>query len=748
MRVTETKQSDGIVGITYRDSVPAWPQPPRPAEGSPDIILVVLDDVGFGALGCFGSEIRTPTIDALASGGVSYTNFHVTPLCSPTRASLLTGRNHHSVGMSLLSNADSGFPSKRGTVTHRAANLAEVLKDNGYSTAIYGKWHLAPLDQTSSVGPFDQWPLARGFERYYGFLEGMTDQFHPELVQDNHRVDPPRSPEEGYHLTEDLVDHAIDFISDQKSTAPDKPYFMYLALSTAHTPHQSPKGYIERYAGMYDKGWDVVRAERHAKQLATGVIPEGTDLAPRNEHVEAWDELSDDDRKVMARLQEAYSAMVEHTDEQLARLIAHLGKVGTRDDTLIVLMSDNGASQEGGQFGTTNTLVYENGDVSTTEENLAGYEDIGGPRNQSNYPWGWAQAANTPLKRYKQNTHAGGVRAPLIMNWPGGIPESAHGYRRQFHHVIDVAPTLLDVVGAQMPEVRAGIPQLPVHGTSMRYTWAAPESDSHRRTQYFEMYGHRAIWHEGWKAVAYHQRGSSYDEDVWELYHLDTDFSECHDLAAERGDILQNLIGRWWSEAERYDVFPLDDRNFAQRAAMYHSASSPRRFHSYRYWPGMVRVPGGVTPLIYDRSYDIEAVVRMAAGDEGVLLAHGDQCGGQVLYVQGGDLRYEYNHQGTRYKVSAAIPSGNAGTLAVHLVKTGERRARAVLYADGSEIGAGDISSTARFMISWQGLTLGVDSLAPVSRDYPPRFPFTGEIDHVDFRLHDDGPHEIHEVID
>ncbi|KAA9153598.1 arylsulfatase [Amycolatopsis acidicola] len=740
-----TASEPGHVGTTYADSRPWWPEPPRPPEGSPDIILVVLDDVGFGTLGCYGSEIATPAIDALAGNGLRYTNFHVTPLCSPTRASLLTGRNHHSVGMSLLSNADSGFPSKRGTITPHAATVAEVLKDNGYSTACYGKWHLAPLDQTSSVGPFDQWPLARGFERYYGFLEGISDQFYPELVQDNQRVEPPKTPEEGYHLTEDLVDHAIDFVSDQKSSAPDKPYFLYLALGTAHTPHQAPREYLERVRGRYDQGWDEVRAARHAEQLRAGVIPPGTDLAPRNDSVVPWDELPADDRRVMARMQEAFAAMVEHTDDQLARLFAHLERLGTRENTMIVLMSDNGASQEGGRDGTVNTIAYENGDSVTTAQNLAGLDEIGGPRNHSNYPWGWAQAANTPLKRYKQNTHAGGVRAPLVVSWPRGITDS--GLRSQFHHVIDVAPTILDLVGADMPELRHGLPQLPVHGTSLRYTFGGADETTRRGTQYFEMYGHRAIWHEGWKAVAYHERGTSYDDDVWELYHLDEDFSECHNLAAQHPEVLQNLIGRWWSEAARYDVFPLDDRNFAERAARYHSASSPRRRRSYRYYPGMTRVPGGITPLIYDRSFTIEAAVDMTAGDEGVLVAHGDVCGGHVLYVRNGQLHYEYNHQGTRYHVAGPL-HGSPERLAMRFTKTGQLCGKASLWCDDSEIGVGTIASTARFMIGWQGLTIGRDSLSPVSWDYPRGFAFTGALRHLDFTLADDGPFDVHEVID
>lgn len=737
----------GHVGRTYADSTPWWPEPVRPRAGAPDVIMVVLDDVGFGSLGCFGSEIRTPAMDGLAANGLAYTNFHVTPLCSPTRASLLTGRNHHSVGMSMLSNADSGFPGKRGFVGHNAAMVQELLRDNGYNTAALGKWHLTPMDQTTSAGPFDQWPLGRGFERYYGFLEGLNDQFFPELVQDNTRTEPPTSPEQGYHLTEDLIDHAIDYISDRASISPDKPYFLYLALGAAHCPHQSPQEYLHAVRGRYDEGWDVLRERRLARQKELGIVPPETELAPRNDGVLPWDELSEPDRTVMARLQEAFAAMLEHTDDQLARLLAHLERLGRRENTLIVLLSDNGASQEGGAIGNTNTIAYENGDTMPVTHAMQQLDEIGTWRCHSNYPWGWAQAGNTPLKRYKQNVHAGGVRAPLLVSWPAAIRES--GLREQFHHVIDVAPTLLDIIGVSAPEVRAGVPQLPLHGASIRYTFDEPHAPSRRKTQYFEMYGHRAIYHDGWKAVAYHEPGTAYGQDRWELYYLPDDFSECHDLAEARPEKLHELIGRWESEAERYQVFPLDDRNFAERAAKYHSAASPRRRSRFELHPGMDRIPGGVTPLIYDRSYRIDVLAECSSADTGVLLAHGDVNGGYVLFLAEGCLQYEYNHQGTRYHVTAPAAFGHGPhRLSLSFQRTGSLRGEASLLVDGIEHGAGIIASTARYMLSWQGLQIGRDPLSPVSSQYPRGSAFTGTLDHVEITLTDNRPDVIHEVLD
>src|SRR5699024_9021263 len=602
------------VGTTYEEVPPFWPEPPRPPANSPDVIVIVLDDVGFGSLGCYGSEIATPAMDALASSGLSYTNFHVTPLCSPTRATLLTGRNHHAVGMSMLSNADSGYPGKRGQVSHRAALVSEVLRGHGFNTAAFGKWHLTPMDQTSNAGPYDQWPLGRGFEHHYGFLEGLTDQFFPELVHDNHRIDPPRSPEAGYHLTDDLVDRLLDYISDQKSIAPEKPYFAYLALGAAHCPHQSHAQYLQRVRGRYDVGWDVIRRRRLEKQKQLGIVPPDTELAPRNEGVQPWHDLTADEQLVMARLQEAFAAMLEHTDDQIARILTHLEALGARENTMIMLLSDNGASQEGGPIGTTNTVAYENGDPVSLESALEQQEDIGTWRLHSNYPWGWAQAGNTPLKRYKQNVHAGGVRAPLIIDWPRRLRGIGGQLRHQFHHVTDITPTILDAAGAAMPDQFRGVPQLPLHGVSLQYTFDAPDAPTEHPKQYFEMYSHRAVIDHGRKAVAYTQRHTAYETDRWELYHLDTDFSECTDLAQQYPEHLDELIATWWSEADRYGVFPLDDRNFAERAARYHSASSPRRRRHFRFHRGTDRIPAGVTPLIYDRSYRIAATV--STGDD------------------------------------------------------------------------------------------------------------------------------------
>jgi arylsulfatase len=733
-------QFEGTIGTTWEESEPWWPPAVRPAKNAPNVVVVLYDDVGFGSFGCYGSEIATPVMDGLAEQGVRYNNVHVTPLCSPTRASLLTGRNHHSVGMSFLANADSGFPGQRGHVTKQAATVAEMLRAAGYNTMCVGKWHLAPIDQTSAAGPYDQWPLGRGFERYYGFLDALTDHFYPDLVHDNHRVEPPKTPEQGYHLTEDLVDHAIQFVQDQVSSSGEKPFFAYLAFGAAHCPHQAPQAFLDKYRGAYDEGWDVVRERRYRRQLELGVIPEGTELAPRNPGVEPWESLSDDEKRVSARLQEAFAAMVDHTDHELGRFVDALKAMGRYDNTIFIVLADNGASQEGGAGGATNIVAYENGNQPSLAENLARLELIGGPRSQTNYPHGWAQVGNTPLRRYKQNTHAGGVRAPLILSWERGL-KSRGEVRSQFHHVIDIAPTLLDLAGASAPPVYNGVPQLPVHGVSLRYSFDDAAAPTRRPTQYFEMFTHRAIWHDGWKAVSFHRRGNAYDEDTWELYKLDEDFSECNDLAAKEPERLKRMIDRWWAEAGRYGVLPLDDRGFPERAVQYQSPGSPRLRSRFVLYPGMARIPSGAAPLMVNRSFRI--VARLAgtgggAAPEGVIVSLGDLSGGFTMYVKAGRAFFEYNHEGVPHLVQSApgAVTGDARTIEFAFERTADHAGTGRLSVDGRPVGEGRIPRSARWFISWSALDVGRDSLSRVSEAYADEFAFTpGALQRVEFEL-------------
>jgi arylsulfatase A-like enzyme len=545
----------GLIGRTVAESTPWWPAPRIAPAGSPDVVLVVVDDVGFADFGCYGSDIDTAHIDELASMGVRFNNFHTTALCSPTRACLLTGRNHHSVGMGVVSNWDTGFPGYRGRVSSEAPILGEMLRSAGYATLAVGKWHLAPIDETTAAGPYDQWPLQRGFNRYYGFLDGATNQWAPDLVYDNHHVDPPAR--DGYHLSEDLVDRSIEFIRDQVSVLPEQPYFLYLCFGTAHSPLHAPAPYIEKYRGAYDRGWDACRDATLARQIELGVVPAGTELAPRNPGVRAWADLSDGEQRVSTRLQEVYAGMIDHTDDQIGRLVDYLRAIGRFDNTLLVLLSDNGATLEGGAMGSVNYFRWVNGLPAEEPAELATrLDEIGGPTTYPVYPMGWGQASNTPLKRYKQNTHSGGIRDPLIVCWPtrlgGGGGGGGGGVRHQFVHASDVAPTILELIGVSGPEG--------IEGTSFAPGLRDPSAPRTKTVQYFEMLGNRAIWNDGWKAVTYHAPGTPFDEDQWELYHLDTDFSECHDLASLHPERLAQLVDLWWSEAARYRVLPLDDR--------------------------------------------------------------------------------------------------------------------------------------------------------------------------------------------
>jgi arylsulfatase A-like enzyme len=733
----------GRIGRTVYDSKPCWHEPPRPREGAPNVLVILFDDVGFAHFGCYGSDIDTPNIDRLAAGGLRYTNFHTTALCSPTRAALLTGRNHHSVGMRGLANWNTGFPNCTGGVARSAGTLAEALRATGYSTFAVGKWHLTPMEETSAAGPFDQWPLSRGFDRYYGFLQGETDQFSPELYCDNHPIDPPQRPEEGYHLTEDLINQAMSMIRSQKSAVPEKPFFTYLCFGACHAPHQAPQEYLEKYKGRYDAGWDVVRQQWYEEQKKLGIISPETQLAPRNPGVEPWDKLPDHQKKLACRLQEAFAAFLDHTDAQIGRLIAFLEEIGEMDNTLILLMSDNGASQEGGPIGVIDTFKWFNGIPEEMDEILARMGEIGGPKSNSNYPWGWAQVGNTPGKRYKQNTHSGGIRDPLIAHWPKGISDRG-GIRGQFHHVTDITPTVLEIVGAEMPESINGVAQMPVHGVSLAYTFPAEAkaNKTRKQSQYFEMFGHRGIWSDGWKAVTYHTHpGKRFEEDVWELYNLDEDFSECRDLAKEKPEKLSEMVELWWTEAGRYGVLPLDDRRYELWRPS-PRAFTPRNRSRYVLYPPVAHMTGEVSPSLGGRSFTVTAEIeRQSAKTQGAIFALGSAHNGIAFYVLGDRLVFDYNLFTKHCKAISDIPVPvGRSTIAVALEKTGDN-GRATISIDGKPCGAVEIPKVLR-MISSTGMDAGRDPGSPVSDDYPSPFDFGGRILRLVFETPERGRRE------
>jgi arylsulfatase A-like enzyme len=713
----------GVIGPTDKESTPHYPPPVQPKAGSPNIVYLVLDDVGFADIGSYGSEIHTPNIDRVAARGLRYNNFHTRAICSATRAALLTGRNSHSVGMRTIANLQNGYPNGRGRITPAAATLAEILSLTGYSTFAVGKCHLVPPNDTSAAGPFDQWPTRRGFDRYYGFLDGMTDQYHPELVQDNTRIETPNRP--NYHLTEDLVDHAIEYVRDQTSVTPEKPFFLYLALGAAHAPHQVPKSYVEKYVPIFKKGWDKTREDRLARQKELGIVPSTTELTAPNEGIKPWNSLSADEKQLFVRLQAAYAGFLEHADEHLGRLFDHLTQIGRSENTLILLVSDNGASQEGGLDGTLNELEYFSRVDVPFAEKLKQIDAIGTERSFTNYPLGWAQATNTPFKRYKQNVHGGGSNDPLIVSWPAGITDVGK-VRPQYVDVIDVTPTVLEIAKIEAPKVYRGTQQLPLHGASFRRTFTDPTAANARHIQYFELHGHRAIWQDGWKAVTFHKPGSEVTDDAWELYNLETDFSESHDIAAQHPDKVKELQNLWWDEAKKYGVLPLDGRNLlASRSSRGQpGALSQRRI--FTYFPGQEHLAGVVAPDIADRSFSITAHVnRSVAGSEGVILANGDSFGGYTFYLKDGRLAFEINGLLGRTDVvsSAELPNGEV-TLRVDITRTTTTEGTAVLTANGQKVGEGHLANTRGLTIVWGGLDIGRDTLNPVSPVYADKKPF------------------------
>jgi len=730
---------EGTFGPTFAESEAWFEEAPHPGAGTPNVVVILLDDLGFSHFGCYGSSIETPNIDRLAAGGLRYTDFHVTPLCSPTRASLLTGRTPHEVGMRAVSNFRTGFPNQLGHISNHAATVAEVLRDEGFATFALGKWHLCQMESASAAGPFDQWPCQRGFDRFYGFLDGETDQFSPDLVYDNHSVSAPATAAEGYHLSEDLVDHAIEFIHDTTSIRPDRPFFTYLAFGATHAPHQAPDGYLAKYRGRFDAGWDVARQEWFTRQVELGLLPDGTELAPRNPGVEAWDDLPDNDRRLAARLQEAFAAFLDHTDAQIGRFVDELEHLGLLDNTLIFLMSDNGASQEGGPFGVMHEMKTFNLILETPDEAVERLDDIGGPHSHSNYPWGWAQAGNTPFRWYKQNTHEGGVHVPLIVHWPAGGHERG-GTRHQFHFVNDVAPTIYDIVGAEVPATYRGLEQIPVSGTSMAYTFGAPDEPSHKHVQYFEMIGHRGIYADGWKAVTRHDKGVPFDDDRWELYHVAVDASECHDLAAEHPDRLQELVALWWSEAEHHGALPLDDRTIELFGARFHDRSPHPASRRYTYRPPLAPMPAQVGAAIGGRSWAMAAEIDRPAGAGGVLYATGTENSGLSFFVHEDHLVFDYNYFGEHHVVVSDRPVPIGESLVAVRFERAKGEADATLTIDGSDVGALHLSKVMHMMSS-VGPSVGFDHGSAVSDRYAAPNPFTGTLHAVHIDADPEGRH-------
>ena len=490
----------GVIGRTTEESSPAWPEPPRPPEGAPNVLIFVLDDVGYGQLSSFGGLVETPVLDSLAANGLRYTNMHTTALCSPSRGCILTGRNHHSIGLASITETSTGYPGYNGILPFDKGMLSEMLVQKGYNTFALGKWHLTPPEHTTAAGPYDRWPLGRGFERFYGFLGGETHQWYPELVYDNHEVEQPKSPEEGYHLSADLADKAIEFIQDSQVNAPDKPFFMYYATGAGHAPHHVPKEWADKYKGKFDMGWDKYREIVHQRQLEMGIIPPGTELSAHDPDVPVWDTLPADAKRLYSRMMEVYAGFMSFTDYHFGRILDFLKEIGELDNTLIMVISDNGASSEGGPVGSLNEMFFFNNVPELLEDNLKMIDVLGGVETLNHYAWGWTNAGNTPFRRWKRETYRGGTTDPCIVSWPKVI-QGRGEIRTHYGHVIDFVPTVLEALGMEAPQSIRGVTQAPIDGVSFAHTFNDAPAPSKHHTQYFEMFGHRAIYHDGWRAV-------------------------------------------------------------------------------------------------------------------------------------------------------------------------------------------------------------------------------------------------------
>ncbi|MFV0522096.1 MAG: arylsulfatase [Mangrovibacterium sp.] len=736
----------GKIAKTFEGSEEDFPQPVTAPKGAPNVLLILLDDVGFGQAGTFGGPIPTPNIDKLAATGLEYTRFHTVGVCSPTRAALLTGRNHHQVGFGTIGELSTGYPGYNSIWGKDVGTVAEVLKQNGYSTAAWGKWHNTPDWETSPLGPFQQWPTGLGFEYWYGFLGGESDQYYPMLFRNTTPVQAPKTPEQGYHLTEDLTKDAIKWIRLEKSISPDKPYFVYFAPGAVHAPHQAPKEWIDKFKGQFDDGWDAMRKYTFERQKKMGVIPQNTKLTKRPDVIPSWDSRTATEKKVYARQMEVFAGFLAHTDYWVGKLIDAARALPGGDNTMVIyIVGDNGASPEGTMNGVLSSIMPQNGFSNTIEQQAAVLDELGGPKHSNNYAVPWSWAGTSPFQWMKRvPSHFGGTRNGMVISWPKGI--KAHGEKRtQFHHVIDIAPTIYKAAGITFPTEINGVKQVPLAGIPMNYTFEDANAKDRRTTQYFETEGRRAIYHDGWVAACYHSApwimsgSTKFAEDKWELYNIDEDFSEANDLAKKYPEKLEEMKKIFDQEAEKYNVFPLDDR-FVERALNPNRPSVTRGKTEFTYYAGTQRIPEGSAAPVYSRTHTITATLDYKNGDEGVIVANGGGAGGYSLYVKGGKLIYYYNFfDMNHYKVSStALPEGK---LKIQMTYTQESKeygggGTAKLYVNGKEVGSGKVDKVipARYS-TCETFDVGVDLGSTVSDEYVAPFAYPNNIDVVHFSL-------------
>ncbi len=753
-----TTEFSGKIELDIRNSEPDWGPyaAPTAPENAPNVLYLVWDDIGIATWDCFGGLVDMPAMTRIADRGVRLSQFHTTALCSPTRASLLTGRNATTVGMATIEEFTDGFPNCNGRIPAETALLSEVLAEHGYNTYATGKWHLTPLEESNLASTKRHWPVSRGFERFYGFLGGETDQWYPDLVYDNHPVTPPGTPEDGYHLSKDIADKTIEFIQDAKVIAPNKPWFSYVCPGAGHAPHHVFKEWADRYDGRFDMGYEKYRETVLDKQKAMGIVPPDTELSPINPYLDVkgpegqpwpmqdtvrpWDSLNAEEKKLFSRMAEVFAGFLSYTDAQIGRILDYLQESGQLDNTLIVVICDNGASGEGGPNGSVNEQKFFNGYLDTVEESLKFLDHLGGPETYNHYPIGWAMAFNTPYKLFKRYaSHEGGIADAAIISWPNGI--AAHGeVRGNYISVCDITPTVYDLLDIAPPQTVKGIAQKPLDGVSFKPTLVESAADSGKQTQFYTMLGTRGIWHEGWFANTVHAATpagwSHFDSDRWELFHIETDRSQCHDLAAEHPDKLEELKALWFSEAAKYNGLPLADLNIVETMMRWRPYLAAQR-SNYTYYPHAAEVGIGAAVELRGQSFSLVADVTVdTTGAEGVLFKQGGGHGGHVLFIQDGRLHWVYNFLGEREQVISspgAVPLGRhlfgvryarAGTVPNSHTPVGE----AALYIDASPVATLPelITQPGTFGLAGAALSVGRNTGSAVSRRYKAPFAFTG----------------------
>jgi arylsulfatase len=760
-----SKPFKGRIELDVRDSVPDWDAflPDKAPEGAPNVLVVLYDDTGLAAWSPFGGRIEMPTLQKIADKGLIYSQWHTTALCSPTRSTFLTGRNHHQNGFASISEAATGFPGYSGHIPPENGTIAHMLRERGWSTFWIGKNHNVPVDGWTMGSSKAEWPLAQGYDRFYGFIGGETNQWYPDLAEDNHYVDQPYQPEDGYHLSKDLADKALEFIRDSKQSEPDKPWYLWFCPGANHAPHHAPQEYIDRYKGKFDDGYEAYREWVLPRMIEKGILPEGTELTPLNpmeegtvlpsDAVRPWDSLSGDEKRLFSRMAEVYAGFSEYTDAQVGRIVDYLEESGQLENTLIFYCADNGASGEGSPNGSVNEGKFFNGWPDTIEDNMPQIDELGSPSTYNHYPTGWAAAFSTPFRMFKRYCYQGGVCDPMVISWPKGI-EAKGEVRHQYHHSTDIVPTILECCGLPVPEVVNHVKQSPLSGVSMKYSFGAADAPTKKETQYYEMLGSRGIWHKGWKAVAEHGpmiAKGGFDKDRWQLFHTDDDRSERNDLADENPDRLKELVDLWHEEAKANNVLPLSDlgitgKDLERRIELeYHVPVPPSG--QYVYYPGTSAVPEHSAANTHAVSFKILADVEFTPDTAGVIYAQGSRFGGHALFVKDGTLYYVHNFIGIppEQRVSAPAPTSGRHIVGVEFTKErqGERREShgpLKLHIDDQVVAEEEIRTmTGYYALCGEGLCIGYDSGDSVSSLYRPKFEFSGgELLKVVFDVADD----------